>query len=462
MKEIKFSDVEALITPAKTDFLDLVPQARKLGYPEYGRAHGLGHIYRVLLLSLIYYYNADDSLSPEDKNILIYFSLLHDIGRINDQKDPPHGERAVKEIKDKSIEIQGLHLTEEGKAIASLAIRCHSIPDAMGEEQIQSEMTGEHSRNRALKLYRICKDMDGLDRVRFGRLDTSQLRTNYAKSMVDTADIICCNHLARQLAENLKNGAKPSGSAQDIFDKEDIKMEFRVERANIIKVTADAIVLPANETLTCTSEKGAFGAIFKAAGKEKLEQACKKILRAQEKESCDIGSAVVTPAFGLNAGCIIHAVVPKWEGGEYEEFSKLCSAYVSALTLADHLKCSSIAFPLLASGQKKFSKKLAIQAAAECFNKFQRENLKKIILVVYDDDSVHSAKQLGYTVHETDSSPHKKANYTKIAEQITVGAKAAMEWLADPENQRKIESCVGFVMKILVAAGGIKIGKGSK
>ena len=181
--------------------------------------------------------------------------------------------------------------------------------------------------------------MDGLDRVRFGErgLDTSQLRTDYAKSMVDTAAIIYRDHLARRLADTV--------------------MEFRVERANIIKVTADAIVLPANETLTCTSEKGAFGAIFKAAGKEKLEQACKKILRAQEKESCDIGSAVVTPAFGLNAGCIIHAVVPKWEGGEYEEFSKLCSAYVSALTLADHLKCSSIAFPLLASGQKKIQQK---------------------------------------------------------------------------------------------------------
>lgn len=230
-------------------------------------------------------------------------------------------------------------------------------------------------------------------------------------------------------------------------------MDFRVERANIINIIADAIVLPANETLTCTSKKGAYGAIFEAVGKEKLERACKEVLREQGKESCAIGSAVVTPAFGLSAGYIIHAVVPRWEGGEYEEYSKLCSAYLSALALADHLACDSIAFPLLASGLKKFSKKLAIQAAAECFKRFQGENLKKIILVVYDDNSVRCAKQLGYKVHETYRSPRKKASYPNVGVQIAEGAKVAMKWLADPENQKMIKDCVGLVMSVLVAVG---------
>lgn len=233
-------------------------------------------------------------------------------------------------------------------------------------------------------------------------------------------------------------------------------MKFRVERANIVNVTADAIVTPANEKLTCSSKKGSFRAIFEAAGKEKLERACKEVLREQGEESCAIGSAVVTPAFGLNADCIIHAVVPKWEGGEYEEYSKLCSAYLSALALADHLKCNSIAFPLLASGLKKFSKELAIQAAAECFEKFQEESLKEIILVVYDDSSVRCAKQLGYKVHETYRSPHKKASNPKVGAQIAGGAKAAMKWLADPENQAMIKGCVSLVMWALVTAKVIK------
>ena len=238
-------------------------------------------------------------------------------------------------------------------------------------------------------------------------------------------------------------------------------MNFQIERANIVKITADAIVVSANETLTCTSKKGAFGAIFEAAGKEKLEQACKEVLRDQGKERCAIGSAVVTPAFGLNAGCIIHAVVPKWEGGEYEEYNKLCSAYLLALALADHLKCNSVAFPLLASGLKKFNKKVAIQAAAECFHKFQAENLEKIILVLYDEDSVRSAKQLGYEVHETHHSPQKKVR-PPIGAQIAGGAKEAMKWLADPKNQETIKGLVGFVMWGLVTGGAIKADDGHK
>ena len=44
--------VKALIAPAKTSFLALVPQARKLGYSERNKIHGLDHIYRVLLLGV--------------------------------------------------------------------------------------------------------------------------------------------------------------------------------------------------------------------------------------------------------------------------------------------------------------------------------------------------------------------------------------------------------------------------
>ncbi len=403
MKEPK-TFPQAINDSVKTDFLDLVPQAKKLIYPgskrrgyEDSGMHGMGHIYRVLLLSLIYYYNAGDFLSPADKNVLVYFALLHDIGRTNDGKDPSHGEKALKVIEDDKIEIEGLNLTDEDKKIADLAIRGHC--NGKEEKQVLDAFAEGHGRDRALKLFRICKDMDALDRVRFkGRhsVDVRQLRTDYAKSMVDTAEIICRDHLARQLAESAA------------------KTRFRIERANIVKVPAGAIVLPANETLTCWTEKGSFGAIFKAAGREELEQACKEVLRnfrEEGKDRCAIGSAVVTPAFKLDADWIIHAVVPKWEGGEYEEYSKLCSAYLSALALADHLECNSIAFPLLASGHNRFSKELAIQAAAECFHQFQGENLKEIILVLYSDSSVRYAKQLGYKVHETYSGPRRRSGH---------------------------------------------------
>ena len=49
--------------------------------------HGKKHILRVLLLGLIYFYNGEPALNLLDKKILIYFALLHDLGRTNDEKD---------------------------------------------------------------------------------------------------------------------------------------------------------------------------------------------------------------------------------------------------------------------------------------------------------------------------------------------------------------------------------------
>lgn len=58
--------------------------------------HGVSHTKRVLLLALtIGYY---EKLSNEDMNVLIICSLLHDIGRINDEEDLNHGALSVKKL----------------------------------------------------------------------------------------------------------------------------------------------------------------------------------------------------------------------------------------------------------------------------------------------------------------------------------------------------------------------------
>ena len=51
-------------------------------------------------------------------------------------------------------------------------------------------------------------------------------------------------------------------------------MKFDLVKSNIINVTADAIVLPANSMLKEGS--GASAAIFEAAGRKDLTKACKK------------------------------------------------------------------------------------------------------------------------------------------------------------------------------------------
>jgi len=57
--------------------------------------------------------------------------------------------------------------------------------------------------------------------------------------------------------------------------------------------------------------------IFKEAGSHKLQAACNAI------GGCDEGSAVITPGFNLKAKYIIHAVGPRWNGGNCGEEKKL-------------------------------------------------------------------------------------------------------------------------------------------
>ena len=62
-----------------------------------------------------------------------------------------------------------------------------------------------------------------------------------------------------------------------------------------------------------------------AAGLEEQQAACDEI------GFYPCGSAAITPAFGLDARIIVHAVGPVWRGSEYDETDCLRSAYDIAL-----------------------------------------------------------------------------------------------------------------------------------
>ena len=125
--------------------------------------------------------------------------------------------------------------------------------------------------------------------------------------------------------------------------------DIRIVKGNIIDAKVDAIVLPAHTKLKEGS--GASQEIFKAAGRKNLTKVCKEI------GYCEMGSAVATAGFDLGCKTIIHTVVPKWIDGKHNEYDFLSTAYVSALQLADVMECKSIAFPSLASGNKRKMKK---------------------------------------------------------------------------------------------------------
>jgi hypothetical protein len=144
--------------------------------------HGKGHTARVLkLLSLISYL---EKLDENERTILAYAGLYHDIGRIDDSYNLTHGRMSYDMLLSSGL-ISNIKLGEEDIKILKFVIENHCIPDKGGKANI----INYHIKNidKALKLYYIFKDADGLDRVRFGDLDERFLRLESSKKLVSAA-----------------------------------------------------------------------------------------------------------------------------------------------------------------------------------------------------------------------------------------------------------------------------------
>lgn len=238
-------------------------------------------------------------------------------------------------------------------------------------------------------------------------------------------------------------------------------MEFEVIKANIVDVPADAVVLPANEKLKEGS--GTSRALFQAAGRRELTEACRKI------GHCQIGNAVPTPAYHLHANYIIHAVVPKWRGGNRNEYDLLCSAYLSSLYIADAMGCRQIAFPLLASGNNGFDLHLAWEIALKSLSTFEGYNLKTAFLVVYGDKVAEMAEKEGYNVVQGSAVSHTNTNDTgsrlpvnhdfkRLAQEfVEQQLQNGIDWIQKPQNQKRLFD-LGVSIVAAVVKGNVKNG----
>ena len=118
-------------------------------------------------------------------------------------------------------------------------------------------------------------------------------------------------------------------------------LTLRAILADITTLDVDAIVNAANEQLLPGG--GVCGAIHRAAGPE-LAEACAIVA------PCPTGEARITPGFNLPARLVIHAVGPRWFGGDQGEPELLAGAYRSAFHLAKESRVRSIAFPAISTG----------------------------------------------------------------------------------------------------------------
>ncbi len=163
-------------------------------------------------------------------------------------------------------------------------------------------------------------------------------------------------------------------------------MPFNIVRNDITKMETEAIANAANSRLLMGG--GVCGAIFNAAGAEKMQAACDKI------GFCGLGEAVITKGFNLKAKYVIHTVGPIYRAGNNVQEKQLYSAYESSLNLAKSKGIGSIAFPLISSGIFGYPKAEAITIARQAIKEFLLENDMDIYLVVYDKDAFEISKGL--------------------------------------------------------------------
>lgn len=144
----------------------------------------------------------------------------------------------------------------------------------------------------------------------------------------------------------------------------------------------DAIVNAANSALVPGG--GVDGAINKKAGPD-LGRAMLKF------GGTPTGTAVYTPAFGLNADYVIHAVGPRYQDGEHGEEELLSDAYQSVMKLAQKLEVNSLAIPFLSTGVYGYPLEDAIKIAVETVKEFNLE--ARIYFVAFDESTEEIAKK---------------------------------------------------------------------
>ena len=156
-------------------------------------------------------------------------------------------------------------------------------------------------------------------------------------------------------------------------------------KGDITAQEVDAVVNAANQALA--GGGGVDGAIHRAAGHRELQEAC------QALGGCPTGDAKATPGFRLPARWIIHAVGPRWRGGDKGEAEALASCYRRSLEVADELGARSVAFPAISTGIYGYPAEEAARIAVETVRSTPTQ-VELVRLVAFDEATKHRYEEL--------------------------------------------------------------------
>lgn len=165
-------------------------------------------------------------------------------------------------------------------------------------------------------------------------------------------------------------------------------MRLKISKGDITTIECDAIVCSTNKSLLPAGHVDS--AIHEVAGKS-LTMECALLA------PCYVGDCVITKGYNLPSKHVIHTVPPHVNDNESAHWLAQC--YKKAIQRAIQKRYSSIAFPLLGSGNNGFPVEKALDIALNKLDSSRRDTRYKdsdllIYLVLFDEDTWSLALQV--------------------------------------------------------------------